>query len=152
MFEKIDHINLVVSDLEGMVNFYSQVLGLKVTKRATIRGKWVDDVVGLAGVDAEVVYLNADRSPRIELIRFDQPAGATLEAPAAANTRGLRHLAFRVVDIDQAVAALEAAGVELVSGVQKVPDSQVTYDGGMRKRLVYFHDPEANLLELCEYR
>ena len=152
MFEKIDHINLVVSDLEGMVNFYSQVLGLKVTKRATIRGKWIDDVVGLAGVDAEVVYLNADRGPRIELIRFDQPAGATPDAPAAANTRGLRHLAFRVVDIDQAVAALEAAGVELVSGVQKVPDSQVTYDGGMRKRLVYFHDPESNLLELCEYR
>lgn len=152
MFEKIDHINLVVSDLEGMVNFYSQVLGLKVTKRATIRGKWIDDVVGLAGVDAEVVYLNTDRGPRIELIRFDQPTGATPDVPAAANTRGLRHLAFRVVDIDQAVAALEVAGVELVSGVQKVPDSQVTYDGGMRKRLVYFHDPESNLLELCEYR
>lgn len=46
MFEKIDHINLVVSDLERMVNFYSQVLGLKVTKRATIRGKWIDDMVG----------------------------------------------------------------------------------------------------------
>jgi hypothetical protein len=36
--------------------------------------------------------------------------------------------------------------------VQSVPDSQVTYAGGVRKRLVYFRDPEGNLLELCEYR
>ena len=30
--------------------------------------------------------------------------------------------------------------------------TQVTYAGGVRKRLVYFHDPEGNLLELCEYK
>jgi hypothetical protein len=28
----------------------------------------------------------------------------------------------------------------------------VTYSGGVRKRLVYFRDPEDNILELCEYR
>jgi len=27
-----------------------------------------------------------------------------------------------------------------------------TYAGGVRKRLIYFADPEGNLLELCEYR
>jgi hypothetical protein len=50
------------------------------------------------------------------------------------------------------VAKLRAAGVEFFSGVQTVPDSQVTYAGGVRKRLVYFRDPEGNILELCEYR
>ena len=38
------------------------------------------------------------------------------------------------------------------SDVQSVPDSQVTYAEGVRKRLVYFRDPEGNILELCEYR
>jgi catechol 2,3-dioxygenase-like lactoylglutathione lyase family enzyme len=33
-----------------------------------------------------------------------------------------------------------------------VPSSQVTYANNVRKRLVYFRDPEGNLLELCEYR
>ena len=41
--------------------------------------------------------------------------------------------------------------VRVFSVIQTVPDSQVTYAGGVRKRLVYFHDPEGNLLELCEY-
>ncbi len=38
------------------------------------------------------------------------------------------------------------------SAVHRVPTSQVTYAGGAQKRLVYFRDPEGNLLELCEYR
>jgi hypothetical protein len=42
--------------------------------------------------------------------------------------------------------------VRFFSQIQLVPDSQVTYAGGLRKRLVYFQDPEGNLLELCEYR
>jgi len=42
--------------------------------------------------------------------------------------------------------------VKFFSAVQSVPDSQVTYAGGMRKRLVYFRDPEGNVLEFCEYR
>ena len=35
---------------------------------------------------------------------------------------------------------------------RQVPDAQVRYRGGVRKRLVYFKDPEGNLLEFCEYR
>ena len=61
-------------------------------------------------------------------------------------------MAFKVDDVDAMVAKLRAAGVEFFSGVQTVPDSQVTYAGGVRKRLVYFRDAEGNILELCEYR
>jgi catechol 2,3-dioxygenase-like lactoylglutathione lyase family enzyme len=61
-------------------------------------------------------------------------------------------MAFRVADIDAIVARLKSSGITFVSDTQLVPDSQVTYAGGVRKRLVYFHDPEGNLLELCEYR
>ena len=62
-------------------------------------------------------------------------------------------MAFRVEDIDAAVARLRTAGVRFFSdAVQQVPDSQVTYAGGIRKRLIYFADPEGNVLELCEYK
>jgi catechol 2,3-dioxygenase-like lactoylglutathione lyase family enzyme len=61
-------------------------------------------------------------------------------------------MAFRVGDIDPVAGQLRDAGVKFLSDIQQVPDSQVTYAGGVRKRLVYFHDPEGNLLELCEYR
>ncbi len=67
------------------------------------------------------------------------------------NTRGLRHFAFRVSDLDEIVAVLEKEGVELLGEMQKVPTTQVSY-GGVQKRIVYCRDPEGNLLEWCDYK
>ena len=152
MLSAIDHINIVVNDLEGMVRFYTDVLGLEETKRVTISGEWIDRVVGLSGALGEVVYLDLPAGPRIELIRYVKPAGLEPAGLGQSNTRGFRHIAFKVDQIDEVVARLKQAGVEVLSEVQQVPDAQVTYAGGVRKRLVYFRDPEENLLELCEYK
>jgi catechol 2,3-dioxygenase-like lactoylglutathione lyase family enzyme len=149
---QIDHINLVVQDLDRMIAFYRDALGLKVTKQATITGDWIGATVGLKDVHADVVYLDLESGPRIELIRYNCPA---LDRPPDVdkpNAPGLRHFALRVDDIDAIVARLNKAGVKFFADVQTVPDSQVTYAGGIRKRLVYFQDPEGNLLEFCEYR
>jgi catechol 2,3-dioxygenase-like lactoylglutathione lyase family enzyme len=148
----LDHLNIVVADLDRMTSFYSDVLSLRVTKRATITGDWVAQTVGLPEVHADVVYLDFESGPRIELIRYNRPV---LDRPAnidRPNAPGFRHIAFKVDDIDALVAKLKSAGVKFFADVQRVPDSQVTYAGGIRKRLVYFQDPEGNLLELCEYK
>ena len=151
MIERIDHINIVVADLEGMTAFYRGVLGLRVSNEATISGAWVESVVGLEGVEAKVVYLELPEGPRIELIRYVSPAGERPPTIGTPNTPGLRHFALRVQNIDGIADRLRGAGTRLFSDVQQVPDTQVTFAGGVRKRLVYFHDPEGNLLELCEY-
>src|SRR3954468_8840866 len=149
----IDHVNIVVTDLDRMVTFYRDALGLRETKRVTITGAWVAATVGLPQVHADVVYLDFPSGPRIELIRYNQPGGEELTGTDRPNAAGLRHIAFRVDDIDDAVTRLRGAGVTFLSdGVQQVPDTQVTYAGGIRKRLIYFLDPERNLLELCEYK
>ena len=153
MLQTIDHVNLVVTDLARMTQFYCDALGMNVSKRVTIEGDWIDRVVGLKGVRADVVYLELPEGPRIELLKFlSPPLPPRPERLGESNTPGLRHVAFRVSDIDATVEALRRAGVEFFGSVQQVPDSQVTYAGGVRKRLVYFRDPEGNLLELCEYR
>ena len=149
---QIDHINLVVEDLDAMTAFYAEVLGLKITKRVTISGEWIGKTVGLGGVHADVVYLDFPAGPRVELIRYNRPAMHRPPNVDLPNAPGIRHLAFRIDDIDAAAARLNLAGVKLFSDVQTVPDTQVTYAGGVRKRLVYFRDPEGNLLELCEYK
>jgi catechol 2,3-dioxygenase-like lactoylglutathione lyase family enzyme len=149
--QSIDHVNLVVEDLEAMTAFYETLLGLKITKRVTISGQWIDQTVGLENVKADVVYLDPESGPRVELIRYHTPPPPphTVQPP---NGRGFRHIAFRLDGIDALVSRLSAAGVKFFSAVQSVPDSQVTYAGGVRKRLVYFRDPEGNVLEFCEYR
>jgi|SRR5581483_5501190 len=147
----IDHVNLVVQDLDAMTAFYETQLGLKVSKRVSISGEWIDHTVGLTNVKADVVYLELKSGPRIELIRYHSPCAPprSIQPP---NAFGLRHIAFKVDAIDPLVERLMAAGVKFFSGVQLVPESQVTYAGGVRKRLVYFRDPEGNVLEFCEYR
>jgi catechol 2,3-dioxygenase-like lactoylglutathione lyase family enzyme len=153
MLEAIDHINLVVRDLDRMTRFYTESLGLKITKQVTISGAWIDQTVGLRDVVGEVVYLDFPAGgPRIELIRYVKPTGATAPGQELPNTPGIRHLAFRVADIDAIHQRLSETGIRFLSGIQQVPDKQVTYAGGVKKRLVYFQDPEGNLLELCEYK
>ena len=111
MIEGIDHVNLVVRDLGSMRMFYEEVLDFHVTKEAMISGEWIDEVVGLRDVVADVIYLDLASGPRIELIRYRQPKGTTPARLSWANTVGLRHIAFRVTEIDRVVNALDRAGV-----------------------------------------
>jgi catechol 2,3-dioxygenase-like lactoylglutathione lyase family enzyme len=152
MLESIDHVNIVVHDLPRMLDFYTRALGLREAMRVTISGEWIDRTVALRGAQAECVYLELPNGPRVELLKYLNPPASRPPELGTSNTPGLRHMAFRVDDIDAAVARLREADVTFFSGVQDVPTSQVTYAGGVRKRLVYFHDPEGNLLELCEYK
>jgi catechol 2,3-dioxygenase-like lactoylglutathione lyase family enzyme len=152
MLESIDHVNIVVTDLPRMLDFYTRVLGLRQTMRVTISGEWIDRTVALRDAKADCVYLELPNGPRVELLKYLNPPASRPDQLGTSNTPGLRHMAFRVDDIDGAVARLREADVAFLSGIQDVPTSQVTYAGGVRKRLVYFHDPEGNLLELCEYK
>jgi catechol 2,3-dioxygenase-like lactoylglutathione lyase family enzyme len=142
---------MVVEDLAAMTAFYRDVLGMRVTREVTIQGDWIEAITRLAGVVADVVYLEAESGPPLELISYRSPKGANPAGLGEPNTRGLRHLAFRVEDIRRAVEALEAAGAELLSEVQTVPKAQVEFDA-RQKWILYCRDPEGNLLELCDYR
>jgi catechol 2,3-dioxygenase-like lactoylglutathione lyase family enzyme len=117
----------------------------------SIQGEWIEDVVQLKDVRADVIYLECESGPRVELLKYVSPDGPRPAGLGQSNVKGLRHLAFRVADIDGYVARLRGAGVKFFSEVRLVPDTQVRYAGGARKQLVYFHDPEGNLLELCWY-
>ena len=151
MIEHIDHVNLVVEDMAAMRAFYRDVLGLRQTQDITISGHWIDAVTGLEAVEADVVYLEAGSGMRLELIYYRSPQGTRPGEPSTPNTKGLRHFAFRVSDLDEIVATLEKEGIELLGEMQKVPTTQVSY-GDLQKRIVYCRDPEGNLLEWCDYR
>lgn len=152
MVRAVDHINIVVTDLERSVRFYTEVLGFRKTKEAYLEGGWIDRIVGLKGVRGRVTYVVAPAGePRIELLAYEAPVGVTLPVNSQANTVGLRHIALRVDDMEAAVERLRAAGVTLFSEPVRVPAGVVQHDAG-EKTLLYFLDPDGVILELTQYR
>lgn len=149
--ERIDHVNIVVDDLDEMARFYREVLGMEQYKSVTINGEWVDRVVGLKEVLADVVFFRTGEGSNLELIKYRSPPGERPPYLAASNTHGIRHIAFLVNDIEHICEGIRRVGVELVSSIQDVPTDQFNVSNKVRKRLVYLHDPEHNLLELCSY-
>lgn len=147
---KIDHINIVVADLERSANFYERIFGLKRGFAATLEGNWIEDVTDLRSVRAGCLFLeNADGGTRLELIRYDSPQGEKCSFHSLPHTLGLRHLAFEVEDLEATLSKVRAEGVEPLSEPVEVP-FQVGNLG--RKHLCYFHDPDGTLLEIAAYQ
>jgi glyoxylase I family protein len=152
MIRAIDHINIVVADLERSVKFYTEVLGFRKTHDVYMEGEWIEAIIGLRGVKGLVAFVEPPGGgPRIELLEYRTPAGDALPENSKANTRGVRHIAFRVDDISAMAAKLRAAGVTLFSDPVRVPAGVVKFAAG-DKTLVYFLDPDGVILELAEYR
>ena len=153
MIQGIDHLNVVVADMARSLRFYTDVLGFTKTKEAQLSGDWIERIVGLKGVRAQAVFVELPGGgPRIELLKYEAPAGAALAENSRANTFGLRHFALRVSDISAMVAKLRAAGVDVFSDPVRVPGGVVKFDAGATKTLVYMLDPDGVIIELAEYR
>ena len=146
---RVDHVNLVVRDLERSVAFYRDVLGFDITNRKALSGDWIEAIVGLSGVTATVVFvMPPGGGVRIELLQYHAPVGAEFADHGVANSIGIRHLAFKVPDIDATYDRLRAAGVRFVGPPVTVPQGIVKTPD---KRLCYFHDPDGVLLEITQY-
>ena len=96
----IDHVAIVVSDLDEALKTYRDRMGLRVLERAPIPDQGV-----------EVCFLDAE--PRIELlapVREDTGVARFL----AKRGEGQHHICFRVEDISDALRQLADAGFELI--------------------------------------
>ena len=152
MVTKIDHINIVVKDLDKSVDFYTRVLGFEEIKRAYLEGEWIDKIVGLNGVKANVAYVRCQGGePRIELLQYILPTGVEHKENAIPNTRGLRHIALQVSDMEEMVQKLKAEGIETFAPPVTVPNKVVKHDDG-EKSLCYFTDPDGVILEFAQYK
>ena len=139
----VDHTGITVNDLERSVAFWTGVLGFELERRGRITGEFAAEVTGVGGADISTAVVAAP-GHRIELLQYHAP-----EHPAATRTGpevpGAMHLAFRVDDLDEVLAALDRAGW--------APDgSAATMADGPRAgtRFVYLRDPDGTTLEFIQ--
>jgi len=138
----MDNVGIVVDDLAAAIAFFVE-LGLELEGKTEVEGRWVDRVVGLDGVRADIAMMRTpDGHSRLELSKFHRPEAINGEPKnAPANTLGIRRIMFAVDDIDDVVARLRAHGAELVGEVTRYGDSY---------RLCYVRGPEGILVALAE--
>lgn len=143
MIRGIDHVNIVVTDLEEAIAFFS-LFGFRVTHEGDLSGPWISEITGLEEVRAHYAALQIPGSKiSVELIAYDAPQSLPGEHIGAANAVGFRHLAFEVAGIEDEVQRLKASGVRFLSDVRVYPETG--------KKLVYLSGPDNILLELAEY-
>jgi catechol 2,3-dioxygenase-like lactoylglutathione lyase family enzyme len=141
MIQRMEHVGIVVDDLAAATNFFID-LGLVLQGRGPVDGRWVDRVVGLDGVRAEIAMLQTpDGQGRLELTKFHSPSGQDGNRLAPANTPGIRHIAFAVENIGAVVDGLRARGVALVGTLERYENSYL---------LCYVRGPEGIIVELAE--
>jgi len=142
MIARIDHLNIVVTDLEEAKAFFA-LLGFSDGLGAELDPAFLQRLTGIAGARGRFITLcHPGSNVTIELLHFDVNSGTDPQM-GRADRIGLRHLAFAVDDIAVTVAGLRAAGVEFLSPIQTWEKTG--------KRLVYLHGPDGILLELAEY-
>jgi catechol 2,3-dioxygenase-like lactoylglutathione lyase family enzyme len=107
----MDRVGIVVDDLAAATEFFVE-RGLVLQGEGSVEGRWVDRVVGLEGVRADIAMMQApDGNARLELTKFHSPSNEGDNRHAPANTPGIRHVAFAVEDIDAVVPACEPAAL-----------------------------------------
>jgi glyoxylase I family protein len=122
----IHHIAVICSDYERSKRFYTDVLGFTI-KQEVYREERRSYKLDLCLLGT---YM-------IELFSFPDPA----PRPSNPEAAGLRHLAFRVENIEQAVAYLKEKGIEA---------EPVRVDEYTGRRFTFFRDPDQLPLELYE--
>ena len=125
MFKRIDHIELVTADPERAVRFYTEVLGFTVRSRDSVPGGLDLVYLDLGGTTVELItYRTMTPGPR--------PQGEQL---------GYRMMALEVEDMQRALDALKAKGIQASWG----PKTRPSY---VRAEI---RDPDGNGIELRQW-
>jgi catechol 2,3-dioxygenase-like lactoylglutathione lyase family enzyme len=138
---RLEHVGVVVEDLADAIAFFVE-LGLELQGETPVEGEWVDRIIGLRGVRAQIAMLKTpDGHGQVELAKFHTPSTEVGDRHAPANASGIRHVAFLVEDIDDILARLKARGAELIGELGRYKDIY---------RLCYVRGPAGIIVELAE--
>jgi methylmalonyl-CoA epimerase len=129
----VDHVGIAVPDLEAAVARYERLLGVSPSHRERIEDQGVEEV--LLPVGASFIQLLGALGPATPVGRFLERRGP-----------GVHHVAYRVGDLEAALAHLRDEGARLIDETPRP---------GSRGTLIAFAHPSAMggvLVELVQPR
>jgi methylmalonyl-CoA/ethylmalonyl-CoA epimerase len=128
---KIDHLGIAVSSIDGKKNFWTDALGLNLEGTETIEAQKVTTAFLPVG-ESEIELLESTST--------DGPVAQFIKKKG----EGIQHVAFRVENIEDALAELKEKGIALIDKTPRI--------GAGGAKIAFLH-PKATsgvLVELCE--
>ena len=127
----IDHVAIVVSDMEAALGFWQRALGLELQRIESIPAEAVD-----------VAFLETENAHVELLLPTSEDSG--IARYLATKGGGMHHLCLSVPDIDAAMQLLTGAGIELIN------ESPRQREDGTRYAFVHPKSSGGVLVELYE--
>jgi methylmalonyl-CoA epimerase len=128
VFSDIDHVGIAVADLDAAIALHERTYGMPLVHRETVAEQ---------GVEAVLFDVGENHVELLRPLADDTPVGKFL----AKRGPGLHHVAYRVPDIADALAALAEQGVRLIDAEPRT---------GIRGSRVAFLHPAASGSVLTE--
>jgi catechol 2,3-dioxygenase-like lactoylglutathione lyase family enzyme len=155
---RLQHVGIVVNDMEECLGFYRDLLGLRVLDAGVAEGEDVQTLLASPGLRLAYAELDLGRGQVLELLEVldgaDRDDLGTSLGVAASGSRprdaglwpGVAHFAIEVDDIDDVASRLASAGYPLRS------DPVVLQEEGRWHgvKAVYSQDPNGTLVEICQ--
>ncbi|MBI5385606.1 MAG: VOC family protein [Verrucomicrobia bacterium] len=147
VFLGIDHTAIVVSDTDGSLAFYRDLLGMRVVGGAENYGVEQEHLNQVFGARLRITALRAERGPGIEFLEYlAPPGGRALPANVKANDLVFWHTRLLVDGLDDFARQLRQGETKFVS-TRVVP---VPGDHSDASRSVIVRDSDGHALQLVE--
>jgi methylmalonyl-CoA/ethylmalonyl-CoA epimerase len=130
MVKRVDHIGILVSDLDQATKLYQDCFGVRIEKTQNMPER---------GVKAAVLSLGEGTD--LELL--EPLPGSNMARVLESRGEGLHHIAFEVDDVDKELGRLSARGVELIDKKARP---------GIEGMVAFIHPKSLKgvLIELCQ--
>ncbi len=126
LLKSIHHIAIICSDYSVSKKFYTEILGFKIEQE-----------VFRAERNSHKLDLSLNGLYTLELFSFPDPP----KRPSRPEATGLRHIAFKVENLDEVIAQLKKLGVNA---------EPIRTDEYTQKRFTFIFDPDQLPIELYE--
>ena len=128
---KIDHVGIAVNSIDEGKKFWTDILGLEIEDTETVEEQKVT-----------TAFLPVGES-EVELLESTAPDGP-IARYIGKKGEGVQHVAFRVENIEAALAELKEAGIRLIDETPR--------RGAGGAKIAFLHPKATNgvLVELCE--
>jgi catechol 2,3-dioxygenase-like lactoylglutathione lyase family enzyme len=141
----LHHTGFTVSDLEGSLRFYRDLLGCEVVATQEKQGGYLATIVGYPGAHVRMAHLRAPDSVHlIELFEYLEPSPS--RAQLEPRVVGCAHVCLIVADLDATYSRLRAAGVDSFF----TPPVEVDTGFNAGGSALYLRDPDGIIVELFQ--